>query len=160
MDILKIYRVYEIENDPRINFLGNGIPSFNNIYPLKSDLADEILTFIDNNFKNIYEFSNEKYCYRDVRYPIEEHYFTSRENRVSYENILLKYGYKIMQNISGPMARGLRPLGMTNPSYKTFGTGTHCFVWRNISNTCPLIFWWGPDDNWYPLFPVKNRGLV
>jgi hypothetical protein len=70
---------------------------------------------------------------------------------------LLKKGIEIINSINNISAEGLRPLGMTNPSYKTLGTGTHFFTWRNISNTCPLVFWW-ETNGWHPLFPVKNRG--
>ena len=53
-----------------------------------------------------------------------------------------------------------RPLGDTVKSHKTLGTGTLFFTWRNISNTCPIVFWWDVfGHNWTPLFSLKNRGI-
>lgn len=150
--VFNFYRVRQVENNPRSN-----ASAFNNVYPLKSDLADEVLAFVESNCKTQYDFRNEKYAFRNNDYPTEEKYFSNAENRIRYENILLEKGYEIMKKIEHIEAPGLRPLGMTNPTNKTLGTGTHFFTWRNISNTCPLVFWWGSND-WYPLFPVKLRG--
>lgn len=153
---LKFYRVAEIENNPRINHF-NLNPEFNHIYPLKSDLGEGILKFIEDSFEREYPMRNENFAFRDPAFPKEEVFFSSPENRIRYENILLEKGYEIMKSIDNLTAQSLRPLGMTPPSNKTLGAGTHFFTWRNISNTCPLVFWWGAND-WYPLFPVKNRG--
>ena len=153
---LKFYRVAEIENNPRINYF-NPNPEFNHIYPLKSDVGDEILKFIDDSFERKYPMRNENFAFRNPAFPKKEVFFSSPENRIRYENILLEKGYEIMKSIDNLTAQSLRPLGMTSPSNKTLGTGSHFFTWRNISNTCPLVFWWGAND-WYPLFPVKNRG--
>ncbi|SUJ16215.1 Uncharacterised protein [Sphingobacterium spiritivorum] len=154
----KFYRVFEIENDPHIGFGNNDNPSFDHVYPIETPLGNEVLGFIQANIRNDYEFRNEKHAFRNEDYPVQESYFSSNYNRKRYEYILLEKGFEIMKRIDFEMARGLRPLGMTNPSNKTLGTGTHYFSWRNISNTCPLVFWWGKND-WYPLFPVQNRGL-
>ena len=152
---LKYYRVAEIENNPRINYF-NSNPEFNHLFPLKSDLGDEILDFIENSFEREYKMRNEEFAFRNPEYPKKEDFFSNSENRARYENIMLRKGFEIMQQIEYLTAHSLRPLGMTSPSNKTLGTGSHFFTWRNISNTCPLVFWWG--SNWYPLFPPKNRG--
>lgn len=157
-DHFKFYRVFEIENDPHVGFGNNDNPNFNHVYPIETPLGYEILDFIQTNIRNDYEFRNEKHAFRNEDHPAQESYFTSNYNRKRYEYILLEKGFEIMKRIDSEMARGLRPLGMTNPSNKTLGTGTHYFTWRNVSNTCPLVFWWGAND-WYPLFPVQNRGL-
>ncbi|REG78219.1 phosphoribosyltransferase-like protein [Algoriphagus antarcticus] len=101
--------------------------------------------------------TNEKFAFRNPEYPLKEEFYSSSENRDRYERILLDKGLKIINSISELKAKSLRPLGMTPPSYKTLGKGCHFFTWRNISNTCPIIFWW-EANGWYPLFPVKNRG--
>lgn len=155
---LKYYRVAAIENNPMIHKRFNPSPKFNHIYPLKSNDGEQVLEFVENNIPNDYDFRNEQYAFRDQEHPKEELFFSSPENRVRYENILLNKGFEVMKSIDNIEAPGLRPLGMTNPSNKTLGTGTHFFTWRNISNTCPVVFWWGAN-NWYPLFPVKLRGL-
>lgn len=153
---LKFYRVAEIDNYPHVNYY-NPNPEFNHIYPLKDDTGDEVLEFVENSFERDYELRNEKFAFRNSKYPTKEEFFSSNENRIRYENILLKKGFEIIKSIESLNAKSLRPLGMTPPSYKTLGTGSHFFTWRNISNTCPIVFWWGAND-WYPLFPVKNRG--
>ena len=83
----------------------------------------------------------------------------SSENRTIYENIVLQKGLSIIDMIQGEVKPNLRPLGLINPSYKTFGLGTHFFTWRNIPNNSPLVFWWQVQGhNLQPLFPVANRG--
>ncbi len=101
----------------------------------------------------------EDYAYRRAGTPINEGFFTSGENRIIYENILLQKGISIIEMIKGEVKPNLRPLGLINPSYKTFGLGTHFFTWRNIPNNSPLVFWWEVQGHdWKPLFPVANRG--
>ncbi|MEO8532533.1 MAG: hypothetical protein ABI441_02230 [Flavobacterium sp.] len=151
---LKFYRVAEIENNPRINYF-NLNPEFNHIFPEHTELGDEMLNYIETLFERKYDMSKQEFAFRNTEYPKEEVFFSSPEIRKRYEKILSEKGYEIMTRIENPSAQSLRPLGMTPPSYKTLGTGTHFFTWRNISNTCPLVFWWGAND-WYPLFPAKR----
>jgi hypothetical protein len=155
-DRLKFYRVAKVENNPRINSY-NANPSFNHLFPIKSDLGEEILEFVENSFERDYEMGNAEFAFRNPDYPKKEKFFSTPEHRIRYEEILLKKGFEIIESIDNLTVKSIRPLGMTPPSYKTLGTGSHFFTWRNISNTCPLVFWWGAND-WYPLFPVKNRG--
>ncbi|WP_289114997.1 hypothetical protein [uncultured Psychrobacter sp.] len=100
---------------------------------------------------------NEKIAFRPSNLPVKEEFYSSSQARDRYENILLKKGIELIYNIENITVESIRPLGMTNPSNKTLGTGSHFFTWRNISNTCPIVFWW-ETNGWYPLFPVKNRG--
>lgn len=101
----------------------------------------------------------EDYAYRKEGTPVDEGFFTTPENRIIYENILLQKGLSIIDMIKGEVRPNLRPLGLINPSYKTFGLGTHFFTWRNIPNNSPLVFWWEVQGHdWKPLFPVANRG--
>jgi len=98
--------------------------------------------------------------YRKQNQPSQETFFSSKENRVRLEQIFLDKGIEIISRIQDEESkRKHRPLGKTYPSYKTFGTGTLFFCWRNISNTCPIVFWWdNPAHNWRGLFPLQNRG--
>jgi len=155
-EFLKFYRVAEIENNPKINYF-NKNPEFNHLFPINSKLGEEVLEFIENSFDREYGMRNADVAFRNPKLPQKEDFFSSPENRIRYESILLEKGFEIMKSIESLNAPSLRPLGMTPPSYKTLGTGTHFFTWRNISNTCPIVFWWGTND-WYALFPVKNRG--
>jgi hypothetical protein len=154
---LSIYRVSKIDNNPYIHPYYHPSPKFNHVYPKQSEKGKEFLEFIENAFERDYEMTNEKFAFRDPDYPKIEEFYSSAENRDRYENIVLDKGIDIINRIDHLQAQSLRPLGMTPPGWKTLGTGSHFFTWRNISNTCPLIFWWGAND-WFPLFPVKNRG--
>ena len=101
----------------------------------------------------------EDYAYRKLNEPINEVFFTSSINRIRYENILLQKGLEIINMIKGEIKPNIRPLGLINPNYKTYGLGTHFFTWRNIPNNSPLVFWWQVfGHQWKPLFPVANRG--
>lgn len=148
---LKAYRIYEIDNDPRINYY-NPSPKFNHVYPINN--SDDA---VNNYLEGLTATKNDTYAFRNSKYPAKEEFYSSAENRNRYEQILLNKGLEIINNIADLRAKGLRPLGMTNPNYRTLGTGSHAFTWRNISNTCPLVFWWEVND-WHPLFPVINRG--
>lgn len=156
-DRLKFYRIGTVENNPRIHNFWNPTPKFNHTYPLESDEGKEFLNFIEDAFIRDYDMTNEEFAFRNPAYPKKEEFFSSPENRNRYEQILLKKGIEIIHRIENLNARGLRPLGMTPPAYKTLGTGSHIFTWRNISNTCPIVYWWEANE-WYPLFPVINRG--
>lgn len=101
----------------------------------------------------------EDYAYRKSHNPVNEKFFTSSENRIIYENLILEKGISIIKMIKGEVKPNIRPLGLMNPTYKTFGLGTHFFTWRNIPNNSPLVFWWEVlGHSWIPLFPVVNRG--
>ena len=101
----------------------------------------------------------EEFAYRKESEPITETFFSSPENRIKYENIILKKGIEIINMIGGEPKKNLRPLGVIHPAYKTYGLGTHFFTWRNIPNNSPLVFWWEVQGhNWLPLFSVGNRG--
>jgi hypothetical protein len=97
-------------------------------------------------------------AFRKSGRPIKETFFSSSENRDRFEKIILEKGVKILNKVVSKKASN-RPLGATYPHYKTLGTGTLFFTWRNISNTCPLVFWWdNPAHGWKCLFPLKGRG--
>jgi hypothetical protein len=102
-----------------------------------------------------------EYAHRKSHKPTQELFFSSPQNRIRYESILLNKGISIIERIKGVVKPNIRPLGFVNPVYKTYGLGTHFFTWRNISNTCPLVFWWAVEGHhWKPLFPVANRGQI
>ncbi len=111
-----------------------------------------------NFLQNLQASSNNDRAYRNVKLPLKETFFSSPANRIRFENIILKEGIKIVNRIQNLKVPNIRPLGYTIKSHQTFGLGTMYFTWRNISNTCPLVFWWN-NNGWKGLFPLKNRGL-
>ncbi|MBN1185368.1 MAG: hypothetical protein JXB49_23995 [Bacteroidales bacterium] len=140
-----------IDNNPRINYY-NPSPKLNNVFPLKiGDVRryDEYLESLSGTYQS-------QFAYRLENTPATEEFYTSKENRIRYETILLNKGLDILDNCM-TNSPPVRPLGLTPPGYKTLGTGSHAFTWRNVSNTCPLVFWW-EKNNWIPLFSVQNRG--
>lgn len=128
--------------------------SLNIAFPISEQPAN-----VKSYLANLTAEKYEDYAYRKEGTPSTEGFFTSPENRIIYENILLQKGILIIDMIKGEVRPNLRPLGLINPSYKTFGLGTHFFTWRNIPNNSPLVFWWEVHGHdWQPLFPVANRG--
>ncbi|MCL9806030.1 hypothetical protein NAT51_10875 [Flavobacterium amniphilum] len=137
----------------------NNIKEFNQrlnlIYPVKSkNDYDVYLTGLDQATKQADR------AYRKQSQPNQETFFSSKTNRLRLEHIFLDKGIEIINQIQDPESkRKHRPLGKTYPGYKTFGTGTLFFTWRNVSNTCPIVFWWdNVTHNWKGLFPLHNRG--
>lgn len=137
---------YEIQNH-----LKWANQNLNIAIPVKDQPED-----VKNYLSTLTAVKYEEYAYREINNPIKETFFTSPENRIRYENNLLKKGLEIISKINNP-SESLRPLGMVNPRYKTFGMGTHFFTWRNIPNNSPLVFWWDiPEHGWKPLFKPKR----
>ena len=123
--------------------------------PVKEGQSQEVIQYLSKLTAEKYE----DYAFRNEFQPKQEVFSSSPENRIKYENILLEKGLYIINQIRGPIRPNIRPLGLINPKYKTFGLGTHFFTWRNVPNNCPLVFWWQVDGhNWKPLFPAK-RGI-
>lgn len=140
---------YEIQNH-----LKWANQSLNIAIPVKDQPED-----VKNYLSTLTAVKYEEYAYREINNPVKETFFTSPENRIRYENNLLKKGLEIISKIDNP-SEGLRPLGMINPRYKTFGLGTHFFTWRNIPNNSPLVFWWDiPEHGWKPLFKPKRSNV-
>lgn len=89
---------------------------------------------------------------------VESKLFTSTHNRNVFELALLKKGAYIC---SIPQQRNpyMRPMGYNKGI--TLGYGAFFATDFNISNNCPLAFWWGDlwSSNsetlgkWYPLLP-------
>lgn len=69
--------------------------------------------------------------------PSKEKFFSSPQNRIRFENILLIKGLEILNSVT-VQKENIRPLGYTLPSHKNFGFGTLCFTWRNV----PIIRHW------------------
>ena len=141
---------YKIENN-----LKGFNPKLNLVYPEKS--KNEYDAYLVN--LETATLQSDK-AYRKSTQPNRETFFSSKENRIRLEQLFLDKGIEIINKIQdGTLKQKHRPLGKTYPTYKTFGSGTLFFTWRNISNTCPIVFWWdNPAHNWKGLFPLHNRG--
>lgn len=152
--MVKIFRNYTINNN---TFSHN--PELNLIYPLNHQDQRQIdyLNNLSVRFPD-YQFKFADRAFRKPNQPAEEKFFSSKANRISFELAILNKGLDILENAAF-LKPNQRPLGNVNPVYRTFGTGTMFFTWRNVSNTCPIVFWWDvPGHNWKGLFPLKGRG--
>lgn len=80
----------------------------------------------------------------------------SSSRRELFENIILKYGLRIIGYSQEP-SPVLKPLGFD--TFDGLGFGATIFTYRNCPNNCPLVFWWGDPSaavgtalsRWYPL---------
>lgn len=145
---------YVIENHLKTKWIAEK-QRLNCAYPIQEQ-PREVIEYL-----NSLEAVNDTVpAFRNKELPKKETFFSSPENRVKLENLFLNKGIELINKIrTENFDRRKRPLGDTVKSHKTLGTGTLFFTWRNISNTCPLVFWWDvPGHNWIPLFCVKNRG--
>lgn len=150
MKKVKVFSHYNIENQV-------GIPSerLNLPYPVNQQ-PENVRGYLQSLPMEVTR--HEVKAYRKSNQPTEEVFFSSPENRVRFENILMQKGIEILNRVADKN-KAHRPLGATFPSYRTFGTGTMFFTWRNISNTTPLVFWW-EGHGWHGLFPLRNRGGI
>ena len=141
------YSDYKVENHPKFQN-----QQLNFAYPI-SNQPQNVLNYFDN----LPASTKANVAFRNPILPSKETFFSTPENRIRFENILLSKGVELLSKANN-LKPNHRPLGATFPSYKTLGTGTLFFTWSNVSNTCPIIFWW-KAGGWKPLFPLRGRGL-
>lgn len=152
-DNIHIWRYYEVENHLKLPYVYGGQKLNAVAIPVKETLPTEAIQYWENLSAN----RHSEYAFRPEGRPAKEVYFTSAENRIRYEKVLVEKGLFIISQIQGEVKTNIRPLGFIYPSYKTLGVGTLFFTWRNVPNNSPLVFWWDvPGHNWKPLFPAKR----
>lgn len=89
---------------------------------------------------------------RPIDKPTEEKLFSSKENRIKYETIILEKSiefYNRAENLHDKPRP--KPLGYGQYSEMSFGFGTMIFTWRNVPYNTPLVFWY-PHHDCIPLF--------
>jgi hypothetical protein len=147
---IRIFSNYEIEN--HLSFYNQKL---NFAYPVANQ-PEEVIKYFEA--LPLTAHKNAGKAFRIESVPTKEALFSSANNRIRFENILLKKGIELLGKAES-LKPNHRPLGATFPSYRTLGTGTLFFTWRNISNTTPVVFWW-KAGGWQPLFPLYHRGLA
>lgn len=158
--VINFHRWREIYNEKTIEKKENGItyqPVQECLWPSSALVR---VPEINSYMKKLEELNGKKvyYCFRNIRYQYTEGVFSSLVNRDIVEEEFLKKGISILENIQEH--KGLYPLGYNlTPS---FGFGSFCASDLNISNTCPIVLWWGnlieknnELDCWYPLLPRR-----
>ncbi|WP_146191043.1 phosphoribosyltransferase-like protein [Sphingobacterium athyrii] len=146
--ILHIQAYYIIENN-----IKQYNPKLNNMIPV--DNQDPVIHEYLNSLKAV---SKSEHAFRLSTQPHEENLFSSTVARNRLEILFLTKGIEILSRVGELRVEQIRPLGYTVKSHKTFGLGTLFFTYRNIPNNSPIVFWWG-NNNWRPLFVLKNRGV-
>ena len=148
---------YKIDN----NFETNS-SSLQFLWPLE-EIADQQIKECENHILGkVTKHYNEKgwkvpksLFYRPKGLPVEEKLFSSAENRIRFEKIMLKKCIEVYDSAGKDDLR-MRPLGYGLISDVCFGFGGLIFTWRNVAFNVPMIFWYG-HHGWIPLF---NRKFV
>lgn len=125
----------------------------------ESDVLWPMESFFKIEENKKYEVHN--YTYRNGFIETPYSLFKDNTERVKFENICLKYGFKIIEKCQAPHST-TKPLG--NCRFDGYGFGGLVFNYRNCPNNTPLIFWWGSGDidkphlnnQWHPLMPRKG----
>lgn len=127
--------------------------SLNHMLPINENnqIINEYLNSID-------AIANTDRAFRPITQPHVDKLFSSPASRNRLETLFLVKGIEILSRVEELKVKQIRPLGYTVKSHKTFGLGTLFFSYRNIPNNCPIVFWWA-NNNWRPLFVLKNRGV-
>lgn len=150
---IHIFHYYEVENHLKLPYTFGGQKLNAVAIPIKESLSSEAIKY----WEELPADKHADYAFRVEGRPANEEYFTSADNRIRFERILVDKGLYIISQIQGEIKGNIRPLGFIYPSYKTFGVGSLFFTWRNVPNNTPLVFWWDViGHNWKPLFPAKR----
>lgn len=146
--------------------LGQDISSYYNAYAFKwiendfknmDSKLDYLFPTKDNQPQNILDYSmslgvsNDLGVYRVSTRPTTETFFSSKENRIRFENIMLQQSMRLYELAGDTRNPRMRPLGYGLISHKNLGFGTLCFTYRNVPFNTPLVFWY-QYHGWLPLF--------
>jgi hypothetical protein len=125
------------------------------LQPILPNQPDIVTAYEAKVIRQAHDHAEGRYNYPSNFYrnatEINAEGYSSYENRVKLENILLKKGVEILNNVNEITKSNIRPLGYSLPSYKDFGFGALAFTWRNVPNNTPLVFWYS-SRGFMPLF--------
>lgn len=131
------------------------------VFPLENGQPESVREYQQRIADNVDKYTIGKYnssstdsFYRGVNMPKVEILYSSPENRIRFENIMLTKGIEILKDVD-ISKQNIRALGFSLPSQKDFGFGTLYFTWRNVPNNAPLVFWYSANKN-FPLFTAKR----
>jgi hypothetical protein len=124
------------------------------LIPFKENQPINILDY--SNILNLFNIKTPKDAgiFRNQNHPVDETFFTSKENRIRFENIILHQSMKIYEKVGNNNPRR-RPLGYDLASHKNLGFGALCFTYYNAPFNSPLVFWYSKKNVWIPLFERK-----
>ena len=163
--VLELYRMHPLKN---VRFAenwyetdGTYVESYSKehtcLWPSISLSNDEKIKKFENHVKSLSD-KFEKRLYRSGHWSNDAGIFSTEENRNIVEKAFLKKGIEIVESCKA--TDGMYPLGYN--LWPSFGFGSFTANYMNISNTCPLVLWWGNTtlkgdtlDAWYPLLPRR-----
>lgn len=161
---IQIHVMNEIHNNKTIENINGGTvwnPRQDCLWPNKALSDVPIIKDYKTNLER--SLGIEKpipYFYRTNRLNYLPGIFSSMKSRDIVECAFLKKGIEIVQKCK--TEKGMYPLGYN--LYPSAGFDSFCATDLNISNTCPLVLWWGNItkkgdvlDNWYPLLPRRTN---
>ena len=149
---INVYRLKELQNTKKVQEISNGEIYFSEqdtLWPQRAFLSDpQIISEYTDLFDKTY------YLFRSNSRSYTSKIFSSDNARKVLEVAFLEKGLEIVKSCHSN-SKGLFPLGYNN-------FGSICAFEYNISNTCPLVLWWGnlikkgdALDIWYPLLPRR-----
>lgn len=148
---------YRIWCQKRLRNYSNDWYYYDCLWPKKTS-DDNIALFLEDLKEQAEENTWPIRLFRDKDYssPL----YTSSSSREIFEKEMLKAGAYIYSCCANPNS-SMKPMGYDY--FNTLGFGAFFATYMNISNNCPLAFWWGdpsadyfnPLSNWYPLLPRK-----
>lgn len=143
---------FVIDNDPTVTN-----SPLNYLFPSEESLTDvvkegkaHIEEVVNENGRN----KEKEIAWRAKGKPKNETLFTSSEDRVRYETIMLEKCLEIYNKSKIKERPRPRPLGYGQVTEMGFGFGTLIFTWRNVPFNTPLAFWY-PYYGFNPLFERK-----
>ena len=150
---VRFYWMYMYNNDL------HNMPPYDILWPQYMDDDEYVNAFVKDMEDQKVNTGKGGLGFRNDIIGIEESkLFTSTQNRIIFEKALLKKGAYIC---SLPQCRNerMKPMGYSHGI--SLGFGAFFATCYNISNNCPLAFWWGDMwssssetlGKWYPLLP-------
>lgn len=149
---VKIFRKYEFNN----NFHYNDVP-YDILWPqyVNDEYIDKYIEYMEEEKRAT---GKGGLGFRNPGYGIASNLFTSEYNRDIFEKALLKKGAYIW-SLANKRNERIKPMGYNQGI--SLGFGAFFATDFNISNNCPLAFWWGDMwrsssetlGKWYPLLP-------
>ena len=164
---VRMHRFKVIWNDKTVRWNANDstetwMVNYNCLWPAPSlKNNDEVITFAEK--LKSFDGKFEKYPFRRTQWVYDAGPFSTVTNRNAVEKEFLLCGIRILNKIAD--SKGIYPLGYN--LWPSFGLGTFCAFEMNISNTAPLVLWWGNNrkednclDDWYPLLPRRIKSTT
>ena len=161
---IELFRMHPIDNDKAVDswyerdgtYVEAFSPEYMCLWPSSSLSSNPEIVSYEHELRALDKC--ERRLYRDSKWVNDKGIFSSVETRDIVEREFLLKGIQIVKSCE--VKPGIHPLGFN--LWPSFGFGSITASDINISNTCPLVLWWGNNiqqgdvlDAWYPLLPRR-----